>query len=93
MNNPFPSQTQLRAEAAVARLLAQQAADTATFQRIVATATAAIAALHLPLGSPAHNYDLAEIIGTLNDWLVPRDEIQLEEYAEDAVLTLLSGEP
>jgi hypothetical protein len=93
VNNPFPTQIQLRSELAVDRLLEQQAATTRTFQRIIIQARAAVEALHFPLGSPAHGYDLADIIATLGDWLVERDPDQLQEYAEDAVLTLLSGEP
>jgi hypothetical protein len=93
VNNPFPSQIQLRSEAAVDRLLAQQTDATKTFHAIVTQARAAIAALHFPLGSPAYGYDLEDITETLADWLTERDREQLLEYAEDAVLTMLSGDP
>jgi len=92
MNQPFPTALQLRSETAIERLLADQAADTLCFQVIITRAQAAIAGLRFPLGSPAHRYDLGDITATLSDWLIARDPDHLREYAEDAVITRLSGE-
>jgi hypothetical protein len=91
VNNPFPTRAQLRSEAAIARLLDEQAATTRSFHILITEARAAIEAMHFPLGSPAHRYDLADIIATLGDWLIERDPAHLEEYAEDAVLNRLEG--
>lgn len=93
MNAPFPTTLQLRGETAIDRLIAEQAADTAIFLAAVRQLVRVIAGLRFPLGSPAHRYDLADIIATLSDWQIPRDPEQLQEYAEDAVLTMLAGEP
>lgn len=91
MNQPFPTALQLRSESAIDRLLAEQAADTALFVVAVGQLRATIHGLTFPLGSPAHCYDLGDITATLSDWLIARDPDHLQEYAEDAVITLLAG--
>lgn len=93
MNRPFPTVLQLRSESTIDRLLADQEADTALFVVAVRHLEALIGGLHFPLGSPAHRYDLGDITATLSDWLIARDPDHLQEYAEDAVITLLAGEP
>jgi len=92
MNQPFPTALQLRSESAIDRLLAEQAADTALFLTAVGHLQTVIAGLTFPLGSPAHRYDLSDITATLSDWLIARDPDHLQEYAEDAVITLLAGD-
>lgn len=91
MNHPFPSVLQLRTETAIERLLDEQASDTAIFLAAVQHVKTVIAGLRFPLGSPAHRYDLADITAALSDWQIARDPDQLQDYAEDAVLTLLGG--
>ena len=91
MNHPFPTQLQLRAETVTSRLLADQASDTESFLAIIRQAQAGISELHFPLGSPAHGYDLADITDALADWQNSRDPEQLQEIAEDKVLTMLEG--
>ncbi len=82
--NPYPSRAQLRAEAVADRLLATQAASTATFQAIVLAAGTAIAALEFPLGCPADGYDLDDVTGTLADWAAQPDARRLQDRAADA---------
>lgn len=91
MNHPFPSLLQCRSETAIARLLDEQASDTTLFLAIIRQTQTLIAELRFPLGSPACGYDLCAITAALSDWQIPRDPDQLQEYAEDAVLTLLGG--
>jgi hypothetical protein len=91
VNAPYPTHLQLRAESAIGALLAEQAASTAAFLDIVRTARAGIAALHFPLGSPAHRFDLADITDALDDWQTGREEAFLEEAAEDLVLERLAA--
>jgi hypothetical protein len=91
VNAPYPTQLQLRAESAIGALLAEQAAATAAFLVIVRTAQAGIAALNFPLGSPAHRFDLIDITSTLDDWQDGREEVFLEEAAEDLVLERLAA--
>src|SRR4051812_34470142 len=91
MNQPFPTALQRRSETAIDRLLAEQTADTALFVVAVRHLETLIDGLHFPLGSPAHRYDLSDITATLSDWLIARDPDHLQEYAEDAVITLLAG--
>ena len=89
MNNPYPTVLQLRVEATGTRLLAEQAAATLAFRALVGTARDGIARLDFPLGSPAQGYALDDVVGMLDDWLKPVDELILAERADDAVLDLL----
>lgn len=91
MNAPYPTTLQLRAESAIGALLAEQATATAAFLVVVKTAQAAFAALHFPLGSPALGFDLEDITETLSDWQNAREEMLLEETAEDLVLERLAA--
>lgn len=90
MNNPFPSALHRRAEAMVDRLLAEQEAASGSFR---AAATAFLHFLrdqHFPLGSPVQGWDLADIEQALSDWAHNvRDEMILQEIAEDAALAAL----
>jgi hypothetical protein len=67
VNNPYPTTAQLRAEAVSGRLLAEQAASTATFRAIVQTALDGIGKLIFPLGSPTLEYDVADVTSHLTD--------------------------
>jgi hypothetical protein len=91
VNHPYPTALQLRAEAAIGTLLAEQAASTASFRTIIEAARTSINALSFPIGSPAHGYDLLDITGALDDWLVARDPEQLEQAAEDLVLERIAS--
>jgi len=91
VNAPYPTHLQLRAESAIGKLLAEQAAATAAFLAIVRTAQAGIAALHFPIGSPAHHFDLCDITDALSDWQTARDATWLEETAEDLVMERLAA--
>ena len=83
MNNPYPSNAQLEAEAEADTMLADQAADTAKFGVLIRHVIAETRKLYFPLGSPAAGYDLDDIYGYLQDWLKPRDERNLEDAAND----------
>lgn len=85
MNDPYPTNAQLEAEAEADTMLAEQVAGTAAFAIIVRHAVAEILKLHLPLGSPAAGYDLDDITGAMLDWLTPRDERSLEREADEIV--------
>lgn len=86
MNNPFPTALQLRAEAAIDRMLAEQEAASGSFR---AAATAFLAFLrdqHFPLGSPVQGWSLDDIEQALLDWAHNvRDPLALQEIAEDVV--------
>ena len=84
MNDPYPSAAQLRAEARANRLLGDQEASTVRFHALVRRMIAAIAALDFPLGSPSKHFDMVDILGTMQDWLEPRDPQALEDAAADA---------
>lgn len=86
MNNPFPTSLQLRAEAAVDRILAEQEAAAGAFR------SAATAFLHFlrdqyyPLGSPVQGWALDEIELALGQWAHDvRDPLALEEIAQDII--------
>jgi hypothetical protein len=86
MNNPFPTALQLRAEAAVDRILAEQEAASGAFR------SAATAFLHFlrdqyyPLGSPVQGWALDEIEHALGQWAHDvRDTLALEEIAQDII--------
>jgi hypothetical protein len=86
MNDPYPTNAQLYAEADANRLLAEQAAATAAFRHIVRAAIAAIDALHFPLGSPAAGFEIDDITGTMMDFLAPTDPQYLQDVANDRAL-------
>jgi hypothetical protein len=84
MNDPYPTAAQLRIEARADRLLDNQEASAIRFQAMVRRMIAFTEALDLPLGSPCAEYDLDGILGTMRDWLAPRDPLRLQDAAFDA---------
>lgn len=92
MNNPFPTALQLRAEAAIDRMLAQQEAASGSFR---AAATAFLVFLrdqYFPLGSPVQGWSLDDIEAALLDWAHNvRDELALQEIAQDIVTERLGS--
>jgi hypothetical protein len=85
MNDPYPTNAQLEAEAEADQMLAEQAADTAAFGNLIRHVIAETKKLYFPLGSPAAGWDLDDITGAMRDWLKPRDAYALEREADDIV--------
>ena len=86
MNNPFPSTLQLRAEAMVDRLLAEQEAAAGSFRSAATAFLIFLRDQHFPLGSPVQGWGLDDIEQALLDWAHNvRDELILQEIAEDLV--------
>jgi hypothetical protein len=86
MNNPFPTDLQLRAEAAVDRMLAQQEAASGSFRSAATAFLLFLRDQHFPLGSPVQGWGLDDIEAALGDWAHNvRDELTLQEIAEDIV--------
>ncbi len=83
MNDPYPTNAQLAAEAEADKMLAEQAEDTVAFGNIIRHAIAEITKLYFPLGSPAAGYDLDDIYAAMFDWLKPRDPEALARHADD----------
>jgi hypothetical protein len=85
-NNPFPSSLQLRAEAAVDRILAEQEAASGAFRSAATAFLHFLRAQYFPLGSPVQGWALDDIERALGDWAHNvRDELILQEIAEDII--------
>jgi hypothetical protein len=77
---------QLRAEAAVDRMLAEQESASGQFRSAATAFLAFLRDLHFPLGSPVQGWDLSDVEAALSDWAHNvRDELILEEIAQDIV--------
>lgn len=91
-NNPFPTALQLRAEAAMDRLLAEQEAASGSFRAAATAFMLFLKDLHFPLGSPVQGWDLSDIEAAVSDWAHNvRDELILQEIAEDIVTERLGS--
>lgn len=92
MNDPYPTNAQLEAEAEADRLLGEQAYATARFRDIIRQAIADISRLYFPLGSPSADFDLDDMTGTMADFLLaPRDPQRLQDAANDSARDLLDA--
>lgn len=87
-NDPYPTDRQLRKEAAVEALLAAQERAAKALRAVLLSAWAQIEQIKFPLGSPVQGYDVADILSTLRDLTPPCDPLarhEAEERAEDTV--------
>jgi hypothetical protein len=91
MNNSYPTPRELRTAATAERLLAEQAAAEAAFRRVVNVARDAIVTRRFPLSAPAYRYEIADVLGLLDEFVVGPEADYLDmlatDMARDAMLT------
>ncbi len=78
MNNPHPTQAQLRIERVADTLVTEQAAATSVYLAALRAFAVAFNAIDWPLGCPVAGYDNQSVQGTLADLLTVRHEFGTE---------------
>jgi hypothetical protein len=91
MNDPYPSEAILRAEAAADLLVIEHDRNVQLFRDATIKYAATIAPLIYPLGSPCRDYEPADIDTTLLEWLIQPDPRKTEGEAWEIALAKAEG--
>jgi hypothetical protein len=86
MNDPYPSDAIIRAEAAADLLIIEHDHAVQLFRDATIKYAAAISGLVYPLGSPCRDYEPVDIDTMLLEWLIPPDPRKTEDEAWEIAL-------